>query len=97
MGQRRGPSAARQYEAGLQERQVKAAAVERHQTTRPLEQGGQRGQQRRLFVEIAHEMLDDDEAIAIEPPRPNQKRIRARAAGEAGGLRVEEEQALRLQ
>ena len=92
VGQEPRPAAPREDEARLEQRQVEARAVERDETARPLEHGRQRREQRRLLVEVAQEVLRDDEAVGLAPARAHEERVRARAAGEAGRLGVEEEE-----
>ncbi len=52
----------------------------------------ERGQQRRLLVEVAHEELAHLELVAVEEADADQERVGAGAAREPGGLGVEVEQ-----
>ena len=94
MRQRRGPAPAGQHEAGLQQRQVEAAAVERDDGARTGQQRLERRQQRRLVVEVTHEVLQHDQASVLHPRDADQERVGPGAAGEPGGLGVEEEEAV---
>ena len=53
MREGRRPAPTRENEAGLEERQVEARAVERHDTAGALDERGERGEERALFVEVA--------------------------------------------
>ncbi len=90
-----GPGTAGEDEAGLEERKVEPAAVVGHHAVEVGQQRGHGGDQRRLLVQIAHEVLGEHEPIALEEARPDEKGVGPRAAGEAGGLRVQVEEALR--
>src|SRR5439155_1242062 len=61
VGQSRGPAAAREDEARLEERQVEGRAVEGDDSRGLLEERHQRGEQRGLLVEVAQEVLLDNE------------------------------------
>ena len=79
--QRGRPAPARHDEARLEQRQVEARTVEGHQTAGPFEERPQRRQQRRLVVEVAHEVLHENEAVVLEPGGADQKRVGAGSAG----------------
>ena len=96
MGQRHWPASTGQDETRLEQRQVERCPVEGHDAARPLDERSQRRQQRGLVVEVAHEVLDQDQAVFLEPPGAHQERVGAGAAGEASRLRVEEEEPARV-
>jgi len=73
-----GPAPPRQHETRLEQRQVEAGAIERHQPPRAPEQRPPRGEQRPLLVEVAHEVLRDDERLALAP------------AGDRAGVQVDQ-------
>ena len=94
MRQHSRPAPAREHETRLEQRQVEAGAVEGDHAARALEQRGQRGEQRGLLVEVAHEVLRHHERVALDPAGPDEKRVGPGAPGQAGGLRVEEQEPL---
>jgi len=96
VSERRRPSTTRENEARLEERQVEAPTIEGHEATGPVEQGIESGQQRRLLVEIPHEMLNEHESFVLEEGRSDQEGVRAGAACQSGRLGVEEEEPARV-
>src|SRR2546426_12321461 len=75
VGQSRGPAAAREDEARLEERQVEGRAVEGDDSRGLLEERHQRGEQRGLLVEVAHEVLLDNEPVAVEAPDADEEGV----------------------
>src|SRR3989441_13267432 len=61
-----------------------------------LEERHQRGEQRGLLVEVAHEVLLDNEPVAVEAPDADEEGVGARPSREAGRLGVEEEEPARI-
>src|SRR2546430_1251938 len=61
------PAAPLQNEPSLQKRHIEAAAVEGDDAARAVEERRERGEERRLLVEIAHEELRPAQAIAVDP------------------------------
>src|SRR5574341_1912332 len=86
-----GPAAPREHEPCLEERQIETRAVEGHDAGRPCEEGPEGRQERRLVVEVAHEVLRQHEPVALEPARADEK-----GAG-AGAARRSEEHTSELQ
>ena len=93
MRQARRPPPPRQDEACLEQRQVEAGAVEGHDRGRPRQQRLERREQRRLVVEVAHEVLADNDAIAFDQGGADEERVGPCPAGQAGRLGVQEQQA----
>ena len=87
------PAAPGEHEARLEERQVEAGAVVGHEAVDLPQKRIEGGQQRRLFVEVAHEVLPHLELAAVEEAHAHEEGIGAGAAGQARRLRVEIEEA----
>ena len=77
-------------EPRLEERHVEHLAVEGDQAIEARQLLRQRVEQRRLLVVVPHEVLADDEAVALHPADADQEGGGSRPAGEAGRLGVEE-------
>src|SRR5574341_1715182 len=91
-----GPAAPREHEPCLEERQIETRAVEGHDAGRPCEEGPEGRQERRLVVEVAHEVLRQHEPVALEPARADEKGAGAGAAREPRRRGVEEEEPARV-
>src|SRR2546426_5880188 len=89
VGQSRGPAAAREDEARLEERQGEGRAVEGDDSRGLLEERHQRGEQRGLLVEVAHEVLLDNEPGAVEAPDADGGGVGARPPRQARPLGVQ--------
>ena len=83
--------------ARLQQGHVEEAAVEGHDALAPGQVLGEPAQQRRLLVVVAHEVLPEAEALALDPAHAHEEGGRARAAGQARGLGVEEDGAAQIE
>src|SRR4029450_4905134 len=81
-----------EHEARLQQREIEAAAVVRHEAVELPEHRLQCAQERRLLVEVAHEELPHLEVLTIEEAHADQEGVGAGAARQAGGLGVEIEE-----
>ena len=78
-------------EARAQQRQVEALAVEAHRPIEPRDQAREVRHHGRLVGVIAHEVLLDPQRAVLQPAAPDQERVGARPAGQAGRLRVDEQ------
>ena len=72
-----------EHEARLQQRQVEARSVVGDEAVEVSEQGLERGEQRGLLVEVAHEVLPNLEAVAVEEAGPDEERVGTGAARQA--------------
>src|SRR5262249_41340658 len=86
-----GERAPREDEPRLEQRQVEARAVVRHDPVEPADQRVDRAEQGRLLVEVAHEVLPDLERVPVEEARADEEGIGPGAAGQTRGLRIEGE------
>jgi hypothetical protein len=80
-----------QDETVLQDGDVKPPAVEGHQEAESGEKFGQEVDYRRFVTGVAQERLQDDEAVLFKKAQADQEGHRPRAAGETGGLCIQEE------
>jgi hypothetical protein len=85
-----GPALAAGGEARLEERQVERLAIEADDGPEAGEQLAEREQHRRLLGVVAHEVLAEDESVALEIAEADQEDVGAGPAGEPGRLGVEE-------
>ena len=79
-------------EPALQQGQVEGPAVEGHQQLRPFRQLQHPGEHGPFLGVIPHQVLLHHELIPLEPAQAGQKGDGPRAAGQARGLRVEEQE-----
>src|SRR5204862_7091860 len=76
-----GPSTPLKNEARLEQRKVEAAAVERHDAARAIQQRCERSEESGLFVEVAHEELRETHTVALDSRGADEKRVGPGAAG----------------
>jgi hypothetical protein len=88
-----GPAPPREDEAGLQQGEIEARPVVRDDPVEVPKQRVERGEQRGLLVQIAHEVLAHLKAIPVEESDTDEEGIGSRPAREPRRLRVEKEQA----
>ena len=81
-----------EVEPRLEHRHVERLAVVAHQAGRSSDQPVHFVEQRALVLERAKEVLARAEAVRLEIRAADQERIRPRASGQAGGLKVDEEE-----
>ena len=84
-------------EPRVEERHVEHLAVEGDQAVEARQLLRERVEERRLLVVVPHEVLADDEAVAVHPADADQEGGGSRPAGEAGRLGVEEDGAAQVE
>ena len=82
-------NAARHSETSFQQRPIKTFPIECDEHAALGQPFIQRQQQRMFLAKIAHEKLLDLQAAGIPPREADEKRIRAGAADESGGFRIQ--------
>src|SRR6516164_5607737 len=86
------PAEAMKQVSRLEHRRVEGFAVEADQRPRVRALAGD-GLEHRALVRVArHHVLPRDEAVALEPRAPDEERVRAGAAVQAGRFQVEEDE-----
>ena len=79
-----------QTEPALEQRHVELLSVERHDGVEAFEVPLERADERLLFVEVAHEVLPNDERIPFDETDRDQKRRGPGASREPGGFGIDE-------